>query len=502
MNLRNPIFIVLLALTIVLTGSKKGYALLNGDSTLTFNDDPIAAMLDSLSRLKLLEREFAKPSFPKNNKYHFSPDSVPQYDDSFYESRLAKLDAQSPFDLRYNNNVRAYIELYTVRKRELVSRVMALSELYFPMIEQMLDKYNLPLELKYLAIVESALNPVAKSRVAATGLWQFMYGTGKMYDLKVTSYVDERSDIYKSTQAACEFLQSLYNTFGDWDLALAAYNSGPGNVNKAIRRSGGKKTYWEIFPYLPKETQGYVPAFIAVNYVMNHTEEHNIYSAIPRKTYFEVDTVTIKQPITFEQLSKVLDIPMEDVQYLNPCYKKNYVPGPIDGQSYSLCLPSGKMGSFITNEQAIYDYLKKDTLSSQTILATQEKMQIHVVKRGEHLNTIATRYKCTVSDLRTWNSLRSNYVAPGQKLTVYVNPPAPAAPLVQNSVIIANNNAALQNQTTDTDNAKYYIIKSGDTLWDIAKLNGITVEQIKRLNNFGANYRLVPGDKIKIGFAG
>jgi len=269
-------------------------------SVTTFEDDPIASMLDSLANLPYFEKAKKKSNLQKRivGKYHFTADSIPQYDDKVYAERLAKLDYQSPFDLSYNDAVKQYILLYSVRKRELVSRIMAMSKLYFPMFEQLLDKYNLPLELKYLAVVESALNPDARSRTGARGLWQFMYTTGKMYNLTVNSYVDERSDPYKSTVAACEYFQYLYDTFGDWQLVLAAYNSGPGTVSRAIRRSGGKMNYWAIRPYLPKETQGYVPAFIAVNYVLNYTAEHNIFSDTPNKTFFQVDTVKIKQQLS------------------------------------------------------------------------------------------------------------------------------------------------------------------------------------------------------------
>ena len=388
--------------------------------TPAFQDDPIAAALDSLTRLHYFEKGQVKPVSPSLSKYHFAPDSIPRYDDGVYEARLTKLDAESPFALEYNNAVRSYIEMYAMRKRELLSRVMAMAQLYFPMIEQQLDKYNIPLEMKYLSIIESALNPRIRSRAGAAGLWQFMYTTGKLYDLKVTSYVDERCDPYKSTVAACQYLRFLYDMFGDWELVLAAYNSGPGSVNKAIRRSGGKKTYWEIRPYLPLETQGYVPAFIAVNYVMRYTAEHNLYSSIPKHTYFEVDTVKIKQQITFDQIAAVLNIPVEDVQLLNPQYKQNIIPYSPESP-YTLCLPESKIGSFVTNEQAIYNYLKKEKPTSQDVMAMQEVMQIHTVRKGEHLINIANRYKCTIYDLKVWNNLKTNYIKPGQQLTVYIN---------------------------------------------------------------------------------
>ncbi len=386
-----------------------------------FQDDPIAATLDSLALVKYFERGLIKAGGPMAAaKFHFSPDSIPRYDDATYEARLSKIDAESPFDLEYNSAVKSYIEMYAMRKRELLGRVIGMSQLYFPMIEQQLDKYGIPLEMKYLAIIESALNSRIRSRAGAAGLWQFMYTTGRMYDLKVTSYVDERCDPYKATVAACQYLKFLYEMFGDWQLVLAAYNSGPGSVNKAIRRSGGKKTYWEIRPYLPIETQGYVPAFIAVNYVMRYAAEHNLYSNIPKKTFYEVDTVKIKQQISFEQISTVLNIPVEDIEFLNPCYKKGIIPYSPD-QPYTLCLPEAKVGSFVTNEQAIYNYLKKEKPTSQDVMAMQEVKQIYTVRKGDHLNTIANRFKCTIYDVKVWNNLKTNYVKPGQQLVLYIN---------------------------------------------------------------------------------
>jgi membrane-bound lytic murein transglycosylase D len=457
-------------------------------------DDPIAAVLDSLDKLNLFEKGYARINYPKNPKYQFSKDSVPRYDDAIYESRLAKIDAASPFDLQYNGIVRGYIEMYTIRKRELVSRMMALSQFYFPMFEEALDRYNLPLELKYLAICESALNPMAKSRAGAMGLWQFMYPTGKMYGLKVSSYVDERCDPYKSTIAACEYFKYLYSLFGDWQMVLAAYNGGPGTVNKAIRRSGGKKTYWEIRPFLPKETQGYVPAFIAVNYVMNYTFEHNMYSAIPKKTFLSVDTVNIKRQISFDQISSVLDIPLEELQYLNPSYRKNVIPVLPDELSY-LMLPQTKAGAFITNEDVIYNFYKKDTLNSAAVLASQEVIKIHTVKPGEHLSTIAKKYGCSVADLKQWNGIRTSTVKPGKKLTIYlyqkqpaIKKAGPAEPAITEA-----------GKSTAEVKYKYYTIKSGDSLYKIAQKNKTTVDELKRLNGFGAKFSLIPGKKIKVG---
>ena len=463
-------------------------------------DDPIVAALDSLYKLDLFERGYAKVSYPKNPKYNFSIDSVPRYDDMVYEARLAKLDAVSPFDLQYNTFVQGYINMYTLRKREQVSRMMALSQFYFPMFEQMLDRYNLPLELKYLAICESALNPLARSRSAAMGLWQFMYPTGKMYGLKVTSYVDERCDPYKSTAAACQYFQYLYGLFGDWQMVLAAYNGGPGTVNKAIRRSGGKKTYWEIRPYLPTETQGYVPAFIAVNYVMNYTSEHNIRSSIPKKTFLDVDTVTVKMQLSFDQISSMLNISDEELQYLNPCYRKRVIPVESEEPSF-LTLPSDKIGTFINNESNIYNH-QKPKLLSEDILASQETAKTHLVKKGEGLTGIANKYGCSVADIKTWNGMTTNKLKPGKKLTIYVREKKPEKKILVSIYQIdsAQVPPLVENQVIKTayTGVKFYTIKKGDSLYKISRDHNTTVDEIKRLNNLGINYNLLPGKVIKV----
>ena len=467
-----------------------------GDSSLVFSDDPVAAMLDSLARLKIFEPNIKQT--PKPSKYKFAPDSVPRYSEAFYAAALEKLDVHSPFDLEYNSIVKGYIEMYVIRKRELVSRLMALSQYYFPMFEEQLDKYNLPLELKYLAICESALNAHARSRVGATGLWQFMYPTGKLYGLNVTSYVDERSDPYKSTVAACEYMKALYRIFGDWQMVLAAYNSGPGTVNKAIRRSGGKRTYWEIRPYLPRETQGYVPAFIAVNYVMNHTAEHNIQSAVVKKWMHRTDTIGVKQQIAFSQIANVLNMPVEEIKALNPCYKRDVIPYSPDKQ-YTLCLPVEKVGSFINNEAVLYNYFKKDTLTVQSLLASQETMRIHKVRSGEKLSTIARKYKVTVAEIKDWNRLRSVSVKPGQRLTIYETKPSTSQIAAAPAKAEAKKPAVL---TASADNKpakyKYYTIKKGDTLSHIAERNGLSLTELKKLNNIDSKHKLIPGKKLKV----
>ena len=475
-------------------------------TTVTMTDNPVAAMLDSLANQKVLEKALLKPVYPKVNKYKYAEDSVPRFEDFVYESRLAKLDANSPFDLVYNPHVKGFIELYAVRKRQLVSRVMGLSQLYYPMFEEVFDRHNIPLELKHLAVIESALNPIARSKCGATGLWQFMYPTGKMYGLNVTSYIDERSNVYKATEAAAEYLKSLYGMFGDWQMVLAAYNAGPGTISKAIRRSGGKKTYWEIRPFLPTETQAYVPAFIAANYVMNYPTEHNIYAASPRKTYFEVDTAVLKEPMTFEQISAALDVPVEDIIYFNPQYRKGMIPAGGN----SLTLPKAKIGTFISNETEIYAAIKSQQLvASESTVAVKEVQKIHTVRNKEKLSTIARKYGVTIADLKSWNYIGKKGVKAGKKLIVYVKQDVITQPAISKSdtpkepeTNVASNSKKdttiklAENNTTST--LKIHKVKKGETLYGISKKYGISVNKLIEINGLKKNPQLLLGQKIKL----
>ncbi|MBA2612894.1 MAG: transglycosylase SLT domain-containing protein [Bacteroidetes bacterium] len=465
-------------------------------------DDPIAAMLDSLASQKMFETAFSKPVFPKNNKYKFGVDSVPKYDDYTYQARLAKLDANSPFDLVYNEHVKGFINMYAFRKRESVSRMMGVAQLYYPMFEEVFDRYNIPLELKHLAVIESALIPYAKSRAGATGLWQFMYPTGKMYGLNVTSYIDQRCDPYKATVAAAEYLKSLYGMFGDWQMVLAAYNAGPGTISKAIRRSGGKKTYWEIRPYLPTETQGYVPAFIAANYVMSYGPEHNIYPAVPRKTYFEVDTVVVKEQMNFEQLSQALDITTEEILYFNPQYRKNIIPAGGN----AMCLPKNKIGIFLNNEQDIYAAIHAQQKEGLIVESLVEVKKVHTVRSGEKLSTIARKYGVTVSDLRSWNYVGKKGVKPGKKIIVYVRE-QPKSKELEIKVDGKNDQNLAANKDKDgklvAENASsksefiWHKVKKGESLFSIAQKHGVEVADIKSMNNLKSN-SLTFGQLLKV----
>ncbi len=521
------------------------------DLTIEIEDNSqIVEMLDSLVHIKYFGDYKFITDTSVLNVYNYSRDLVPVFPDSVIKARIELLNGETPFELTYNKNVKAYINLYAVKKRELTSKMLGLAEVYFPLFEEQLDKYDIPLELKYLAIVESALNPRAGSRAGAKGLWQFMYGTGKVYGLKVTSLIDERYDPLKATIAACEHLRDLYNIYGNWSLALAAYNSGAGNVNKAIRRSGNVKSYWAVWPFLPRETRGYVPAFIAVNYVMNYSAEHNLYPIDPGIIFNEIDTIKVKDVLSFDQISEMLGVPYEDIKFLNPQYKKQIIP-PSNGNEYFLRLPKKYIGVFIDNETALYNFKTKKGIERDKLLAQIEKAKsrnFHIVRSGENLGLIAKRYRCYISQLKRWNNLRGNTIYPGQKLIVYGSASSSgkrssyevpvkrstkgSAHIVkygENLGLIAkkyncsttdlkewNNLRSSKifpkqklivykpvSSTTKSGKFMYHTIRKGDTLWDIAKeYDGVTVDQIKHLNDIKNYRRLIPGQKIKIAVIG
>lgn len=498
MLMKNILFTIISICTINL------FAFGNNDSLqdLMDKDDPVLAAIDSMMATGYFETLGFNDNVDDLNIYGYAKDSVPEFDSLTYHNRFEALNANSPFSLVYNNYTKGYVNLYAKRRKKVTGRMLGLAPIYFPIFEENLDKYNLPLELKYLPIIESALNPKAKSRVGATGLWQFMYRTGKMFDLQATSYYDERSDIYKSTDAACRYLKSLYGMYNNWNMALAAYNCGPGNVNKAIRRSGGKTTYWEIREYLPRETRGYVPAFIAVNYIMNYASEHNIFPIKPDISCFKIDTVSVKDHLSFTQLSEFLDIPMEYLEYLNPAYKHNFIPK--NKEANTLCLPTNKIGDFLTNEEKIYalktEQDKKDSVAfaqnapiHSSPATKRGNAVVYTVKSGDVLGKIAQRYHCRVSQIKDWNNLYSDRLKIGQKLYIYAKPSYAAQNKKKEQVD--------KQKTKPVYDGKYqyHIVKQGDNLWDIAnKYDGVSVEQIKKLNQEIDIKRLKLGTKLRI----
>ncbi|MDO9512847.1 MAG: LysM peptidoglycan-binding domain-containing protein [Bacteroidales bacterium] len=452
-------------------------------------DSPIIQMIDSLAGIKFFQDNYFEEASIAPT-YRMPMDAIPVFADSVYEARLKRLDAQTPIYLMYNNHVRDFIDLYAVRKRALTIRVLGLSHIYFPLFEEMLDKYNLPLELKYLAVVESALNPTAGSRMGAKGLWQFMYGTGKVYGLGVNSVVDDRFDPYMATDAACRHLRDLYDIYGDWSLVLAAYNSGAGNVNKAIRRAGGVKNYWAIWPFLPRETRGYVPAFIAVTYVMSYAPEHNLYPLHPGILYSGIDTVQVKEVLSLEQINEMLGIPLEDLKFLNPAFKLGIIPASKE-KKYSLRLPRESIGDFVNNETALYNYKTQKGLEREIILKRISKVKdqtVHIVKRGETLGGIANKYRVSVNDIKKWNNLKKNSLRIKQKLVIFPGGNAPDSKDEPKETIAKTEKTKNGNPSSKSESStKYYSVESGDNLNQIAKNFNCSIDDLKKWNNLDSD---------------
>ncbi len=341
----------------------------------------------------------------------------PQVPDYIYARRMEKLDQQSPITLEYNTQVRAYIDVYLARRRGHLANILGRAELYFPIFEEYLSKYNLPQELKYLAVIESALDPKAKSKSGAMGLWQFLYHAGLMMDLNVSSYEDDRCDVRKSTDAACRYLKYLYQNLGDWQLALAAYNGGLGQVQKALQRAGGgKKSFWELSQYLTPEMRSYVPAFIAVNYVMNYYRQHNVTPATPAFTLADVDTVYVNMPLSFDQISRASGVKREVLQQLNPQYVKDFIP--YDDTPRRLTLPRDNIPRFLRNERQLHPDAAPDLAGYFGNVIIRRDTITHVVEKGEYLHKIAMRYHLTVDQIMAWNNMESKDIKIGQRLTI------------------------------------------------------------------------------------
>ncbi len=475
------------------------------------DDDPVVYMLDSLASLKI----FQDAEFPNANQYQswstYSDSDIPFFPDSIYRERIAQMNDQSPFEFVYNSEVQKFIELYANKKRKLTARILGLSQIYFPLFEEQLDKYNMPLELKYLAVIESALNPTANSRAGAKGLWQFMYGTGKVYGLKVSSYVDDRYDPFKATKAACEHLSDLYEIYGSWSLALAAYNSGAGNVNKAIRRSGGLKNFWAIQNYLPRETRSYVPAFIAASYVMTYANEHKINPVDPGILYYEVDTVTVRSPLTFDQISEMLNIPIEEVAFLNPSFKQGVIPASSEN-TFKLRLRKKHIGDFINNETALYSFKTKRGLERDSLMAviygSYRETEQHIVKSGETIGSIAKKYQMSVSELKSLNNLRKNYVKPKQRLLVYtkssakkttINPISitSISPVEVKKDTVPETKSPVSTPAQQETATVVHVVKNGESLGGIAQKYHCTSVQIVKWNNLIGD-KIIIGQKLKI----
>lgn len=449
----------------------------------------------------------------KGSKVYEEFDMIP---DSVLANRLRAMPTVIP--MTYNSDVRAYIRMYVRLMSRRCDVMLTLSEYYFPMFGEVLDHYGVPNELKYLTIVESALNPQATSRVGAAGLWQFMYRTGRNYDLEVNSLVDDRRNPYLSTVAAARYLRDLYDIYHDWTLAIASYNCGPGNVNKAIARSGGKRDFWQIYSYLPRETRGYIPAFIAANYVMNYYHEHGIH---PHKIDIPIqnDTINLKEDAYYASIFKYTGIEVDELRALNPQYRADMVP--VRAGRSALTLPASKLKIFITKEDSIYRHSRDSVGKSPAAVSTDEPEQIrivHKVKRNETMNKVASRYGVTVSDIKRWNKKRNTTLREGERLVIYRRNPnyrRPAAPKEQKkadtATVAANKEAdtAIDYSTTPEPQedvkpapvakpqtkpapskpaqpkpavVKHRVAK-GETLSSIARKYNTTVPNLKRRNN-------------------
>lgn len=503
------------------------YQIMNDDTSFTgsYDSEDIENNMDSLISLWNVKQSLSKHGI---DSLRVDSGMVSLIPDSVFIERLNKI--PSIVHLSYNRVVRNFIELYTERRREQVEVMLGLSDYYFPIFEQALDKYQLPLELRYLPVIESALNPRARSRAGATGLWQFMYYTGKIYGLKANSYVDDRCDPIKATEAAVRYLKDLYDIYGDWTLVIAAYNCGPGNVNKAIRRSGGHRDYWKIYYRLPRETRGYVPAFIAATYAMNYYAEHGL---APREIELPLntDTLMINKRLHLQQVADVLNIPIQQLRDMNPQYRKDVIPAV--GKAYALKIPDKKALAFIDMRDSIYAkdsiYFSKNTVveiasrrSSKKYFynapSLKNKARIkYKVKPGDNLGFISEWFHVRKSDLRYWNNIYRNRIYAGKNLVVYV--PKGKADFYKkfNTMSFAAKQAAIgaDKKVNPTIQAKkstlasntqssdfvYYKVRRGDNLWSIAKkYPGVSNYDIMKLNNLTSYQvkRLKPGDVLKI----
>lgn len=478
--------------------------------------------MDSMLNLLYVRNELSK----KNSVLSRYKDDTTAYDnnDTMIFKRLSQIVTAVP--MAYNDKVKRFIELYSVQRQRSSSVILGLAQYYYPWMREIFDKYNVPEELVYITIIESALNPTAVSRAGATGIWQFMYGTGKIYGLQVDTYVDDRRDPYKATDAAARHFRDLYNIFHDWGLAISAYNCGAGNVRKAIQRSGGKTDFWGVSPYLPKETQNYFPAFIGAYYMMTY---HNLYGIEPAHLSIptDVDTVMVDKELHFGQISEVLDISMEEIKILNPQYKRDIIPA--FNEKYPLRLRSNDILRFIAQKDTIQKHRYSDFFSpardlNKENLATNANGDIvkttpskyHTVRKGETISSISRKYGVSVNQIRSLNRLHSNSLRVGQKLlikkgsTVVVKAapvPADSTAMVTSTDSLSTNNEIREPIVVNKDTTRVtpaapvirtHIVKKGDTLSSIARQYGTTAAALASYNHLSNINAIQIGQKIKI----
>ena len=451
---------------------------------------------DSLLNLWYVQKKVAQ-----SEEDYYDMDSVrfqSNVPDSVYIERIKQMN--SFITLPYNDIVKNYIIKYSEKMPGSIGKILGLSEYYMPIFQELFSQYDMPEELRAMAVIESAMNPLAVSRVGAKGMWQFMYSTAKIYGLHIDSFVDERLDPIKSAHAAAQYLQDAYEIFGDWNLAIASYNCGAGNVNKAIRRSGGKRAFWDIWPYLPRETRGYVPAFVGALYTMNYYKEHGI-RPVAVATPEHVDTFHINKMLHLKQVSELTGAPLEDLKNLNPQYRHEIIPG--NERQYILRLPYKYTNAFLENEDSLYRHKADVYFNPVTIKKIKDggdgERIVYRVKSGDYLGKIAINHGTTVAKIKKWNNLKTNDIRVGQRLIIYRGGRVPAS--VQTTTQAKPAQSATQTKPAQTIPAGTgyieYTVKSGESLYLIAKkFPGVSAQNIMDFNGIGSNIK--PGMKLKI----
>ncbi len=487
------------------------------DTIIIKTDDSIERISRDLD--SLVSSWYVRLALKDNPSINPGDSAITEFSDSVYKERISKIN--SIISLPYGPIIRNHIHVYTGRKREDFRAILGLSNYYFPMIEDIFDSYGLPVELKYMAVIESALNPNAVSRAGATGLWQFMYSTGRMYGLTINSIVDERRDPIKSTHAAAKYLKDMYSIFHDWTLVIAAYNCGPGNVDKAIRRSGNRKDYWEIYYRLPRETRGYIPQYVAATYAINYYPEHHI-QPLPINIPVSTDTLMVNKDIHLSQISEVMNIPLGELKALNPQYRTGLIPGSSKPQS--LTLPINHLGDFIDLNDTIRKY-KSDVYLTKANLAVNPTRSTYlppdikgktklyyIVKDGDNLGFISEWFRVGITDLRYWNNIYGNTIRVGQKLALFVDPSKAeyfskidtmtfTEKLVMNGKSVTVNSSPPQTNFASESDSDYiiYTVQYGDTIWDIVqKFDSVSTSEVLALNNISDPGRIQVGQKLKI----
>lgn len=417
--------------------------------------------------------------------------------DEVYVERIKKMN--SFITLPYNDIVKNYIIKYSEKMPERMAHMLGMCNYYMPIFEEILNKYDMPEELKAMAIIESAMNPLAVSRVGAKGMWQFMYGTAKIYGLHIDSFVDERLDPVKAADAAARYLRDAYAIFGDWNLAIASYNCGAGNVNKAIRRAGGQRAFWDIWPYLPRETRGYVPAFVGALYTLNYHKEHGIKPAAVGMPV-AVDTFKISKQLHLKQVSELTGAPLDELKNLNPQYRHEIIPG--NEKEYILRIPYTYTNAFIEHEDSLYRHKADVYFNPVTIKKIKDggdgEMIYYKVKSGDYLGKIASKYRVSVAQIKKWNKLKSNDIRVGQRLLIYRGGNAPVQQSSTTTKTTTQTSSKPGNSAANAKGHVTYTVKSGDSFYSISKkYPGVSAQNIMDYNGFTSS-SLRAGMTIKI----